>query len=314
MAARDAMIEAVSFELKHAWLFSYGGRVWGGGPVEPLQLVGAALSAVVGERAEGIRERIREREDRHGYLVIRFGAAFGVLVALAIVVCGVLVAAGASFISGTEVLEAAVYTVLFSGFTASAYVALGRSRVAPAQLVITTEDRLAAAKAAALLGSEKQQQRLAGALQLEALAQVRPDLVAAAAQALTGLVSNPDTDSDPYQRYVVLAAIQALSRLNSFLREQGLTLDLRLARFAGLDLSRLDLRGADLTGADLTRATLAGTDLTGANLTGVKLDGADLSRADLAYAYLQGASLDHAALAGAHLEGTRMPTTDEALL
>jgi uncharacterized protein YjbI with pentapeptide repeats len=167
------------------------------------------------------------------------------------------------------------------------------------------------------LASEGQQQRLEGAFQLEALAQVRPDLVAPAAQALRGLIPYSDTKLSPYSwtrpspypREVVLLVLQALSRLNPLLREQGVVLDLRHASLAELDLSGLDLRGADLTDADLTKSNLASTDLTGANLTRAKLDGADLSQADLAYAYLEEASLDHATWATAHLEGTYLPST-----
>lgn len=251
----------------------------------------------------------QELEDRGVHISIQLAGSLGVLAVLAIVVFAILVAVGKTFISGTEVLEAAVFTVVYSGIIAGAYVVLGRSRTVPSQPAITTEERLAAARAAALLASEGQQQRLEGALQLEALAQVRPDLVAPAAQAFSGLVSSSDMELSPYPRYVVLAALQALSRLNPLLREQGLVLDLRLASLAGLDLSGLNLRSANLTGANLTKSTLVGTDLTGATLTGAKLDYADLSEADLAYAYLQGASFDHAILAAAHLEGTSLPST-----
>ena len=253
--------------------------------------------------------RRQELAGRRADIAIQLGGALAVLAVLAIGVCAVLVAAGQTFISGTEVLEAAVFTVVYSGIIVGVYAILGRSRPAPTQPAITTEERLAAARAAALLTSEGQQQRLEGAFQLEALAQVRPDLVAPAAQALRGLIPYSDTKLSPYPRQVVLLVLQALSRLNPLLREQGVELDLRLASLAELDLSGLDLRGADLTGADLTKSNLAGTDLTGANLTKAKLDDADLSRADLAYAYLEEASLNHATWVTAHLAGTYLPST-----
>lgn len=241
------------------------------------------------------------------HVVIQLGGSLGVLAVIAIVVCAVLVAVGKTFISATEVLEAAVFTVVYSGIIAGAYVVLGRSGAAPSQPPITTEERLAAARVAALSAAEGMQQRLEGALQLEALAQVRPDLARPAAQALRGLVTFPDEKPSPNTRHVILVALQALSRLNPLLREQGLVLDLRHASLSGLDLSGLDLRGADLTEADLKGSTLTGADLTGATLAGAKLDHADLSETDLAYAYLQGASLDHAILATAHREGTLLP-------
>jgi hypothetical protein len=244
------------------------------------------------------------------YIVIRLGGSFGVLAVVGIVVCAVLVAAGSTFITGTEVLEAALYTVAFSGIIAGAFVVLGRSRTESAQPASTAEERLAVARAAALLAAEGPQERLAGALQLEALVQVRPDLAGAAAQALKGLVPSSGvsgTEPSTASRYVVVAAVQALSRLNPLLREQGLTLDLRRADLAGLDLSGLDLRSANLSGSNLTKAVLTGTDLTGATLTGANLDYADLSEADLAYAYLKGASLAGAIQAGVHLESTYLP-------
>jgi uncharacterized protein YjbI with pentapeptide repeats len=273
-------------------------------------LMGSVLTDVL--RAQG--RRMRYREDRRMYLVILLGGSLGILAALAIVVCAALVAAGETFISGTEVLEAAIYTLLFSGFIAGSYAILGRSRIAAAQPEITTEERLAAAKAAALLASELPQRRLEGALQLEALAQVRPDLVAQVTQALTGLVTGSYMESNSYPRYVVLAAIQALSRLNPSLRDQGKALDLQYATLAGLDLSGLDLRGANLTGADLVRSNLADANLTGTNLAGARLDGADLSQAELAYANLEGISVDPMTLAVAHLEGTLLPGIDGEVL
>jgi pentapeptide repeat protein len=257
--------------------------------------------------------RPRELADRPVDSVIQLGGSLGVLTCFAIVVCAVLVAVGVTFISGTEVLEAAVFTVVYSGIIAGAYAVFGRSRTAPTRPVITTEERLAAARAAALSAALGQQQRLEGALELEALAQVRLDLAGPAAQAFKGLVLGSDIKPGRYRRRVVLAALQALSRLNPLLREQGLVVDLRGASLAGMDLSGLNLRGADLTGADLTESTLAGTDLAGAILTGAMLDYANLSEADLAYAYLQGASFYNAILATAHLEGTYLPSTAKGL-
>jgi hypothetical protein len=278
--------------------------------MDPGLLIAAASEAGVAKMSEVIGLR----RHRRVYFTIQIGGSFAILAVMAILVCAILVGVGMTFVTGTEVLEAAVYTVAFSGVIAGTYVLVGRSRTAPVRPAITTEERLAAARAAALLASEGEQQRLEGALQLEALAHVRPDLLAPAAQALTGLVSGSSGESRPSPRHVALAAVQALSRLNSYLRDQGLTVDLRLAGLAGLDLSGLDLRGADLTRANLTESTLAGTDLTGANLAGARLDGADLSQADLAYAYMQEASLDHVLLAGTHLEGTYLPSTGKALL
>jgi hypothetical protein len=251
----------------------------------------------------------RELTDRSVDSVIQLGGSLGVLAVFAIVVCAVLVGVGMTFISGTEVLEAAIFTVVYSGIIAGTYAVVGRSRTAPTQPTITTEERLAAARAVALSAGEGQQQRLEGALQLEALAQVRPELVALAAQAFRNLVSSSDTRHSLYLEQVVTAALQALSRLNPLLRKQGLVLDLRHANLAEMDLSGLDLRGADLTGADLTKSILVGTDLTGATLTQANLDYADLSEADLAYAYLQGASFNHVMMESAHLEGTYLPNT-----
>jgi hypothetical protein len=85
------------------------------------------------------------------HIVIRLGGSLGVLAVLAIVVCAVLVAVAMTFISRTEVLEAAVFTVVYSGIIAGAYAVLGRSRIAPTKPVITTEERLAAAMTGAAI-------------------------------------------------------------------------------------------------------------------------------------------------------------------
>jgi uncharacterized protein YjbI with pentapeptide repeats len=282
------------------------------------EVMGAAADVAARDLADRFRV-VRRDSGRGVYIVVRLGGSFGVLAMVGIVVCAILVAAGSTFITGTEVLEAAVYTVVFSGLIAVAFVVLGRSRTESAQPASTAEERLAVARAAALLAAEEPRQRLEGALQLEALVQVRPDLAGAAAQAFRGLIpssgmnsgssssSFSSSPSSSFSRYAVLAAVQALSRLNALLREQGQTLDLRRADLAGLDLSGLDLRGANLSGANLAKAILTGTDLTGATLTGANLDHADLSEADLGYAYLQGASLAGAIQAGVHLEATYLP-------
>jgi hypothetical protein len=137
--------------------------------MDPVALVAAALRPNV-SAAFSFRGR-QEPPGRRGDIAIQLGGALAVLAILGIEVCAVLVAAGKTFISGTEVLEAAVFTVVYLGIIVGVYAILGRSRPAPAQPAITMEERLAAARAAALLASEGQQQRLEGVLQPEALAQ-----------------------------------------------------------------------------------------------------------------------------------------------
>jgi uncharacterized protein YjbI with pentapeptide repeats len=93
-------------------------------------------------------------------------------------------------------------------------------------------------------------------------------------------------------------------------------LDIRDAKLARIDLSRVifdfaNLRGADLRAARLPNASLIGTvirksDLTGADLRGADLTGADLSGATLAGCSLQRADLTAANLWGADLRGAQL--------
>jgi hypothetical protein len=240
-------------------------------------------------------------------LVNGLGSTAGILAAAAVVVLALLVAAGETFVTGTEVLEAAVYAVVFSGVAGGIFVVLSRPTKVPARPVVTTEDRLAVASAVALLAADGPQQRLEGALRLEALAEARPDLAASAAQALEDLVAGAHAKESSLPRRVVLVAVQALSRLNPLLRAQGRLLCLRHADLTGMDLSGLDFRGADLSGADLTGASLAGADLTAARLTGASIGTADLTAANLEFAQLDTASPAVLIAAGAQLRGALIP-------
>ena len=240
-------------------------------------------------------------------LVNGLGSAAGILAAVAVVVLALLVAAGKTFVTSTEVLEAAIYSVALSGLVGGIFVVLSRPPKGQARAVVTTENRLAAATAIALLAADGPQQRLEGALGLEALAEVRPDLAASAAQALEDLVAGAHTKESSLPRRVVLVAVQALARLNPLLREQGRLLNLRYADLTGMDLSGLDFRGADLSGADLTGASLAGADLTAARLTGASIGAADLTAANLEFAQLDTASPVELIAAGAQLRGALIP-------
>lgn len=81
--------------------------------------------------------------------------------------------------------------------------------------------------------------------------------------------------------------------------------ELRGARLAGADLTKLDLSGAILAGADLEGALLCGVALASADLSGANLANADLSDARMARA-----SLCHANLAQARLTRAGMPGAD----
>lgn len=89
--------------------------------------------------------------------------------------------------------------------------------------------------------------------------------------------------------------------------------DLRLADFAGADLSgavfmqvdlrQTDLRTATLTGAIFAKADLRTAKLDGVNLAGARIQGADLRGASLAGANMKGAEITGTDLRGAVLKG-----------
>ncbi|MFW5845539.1 MAG: DUF2169 family type VI secretion system accessory protein, partial [Planctomycetota bacterium] len=92
--------------------------------------------------------------------------------------------------------------------------------------------------------------------------------------------------------------------------------DMRLGRFAGVDLSGQDLSGSDLRGADLRGATLRDAvlegcqlqqaDLDGADCTGARFADADLSFVTARKAIFDQADLSRAQLLQAQLQGARL--------
>jgi hypothetical protein len=88
--------------------------------------------------------RMRQRKDRRGYFMIQLGGSFGILAALAIVVCAVLVAVGKTFISGTKELEAAIRGSTRSGRSLSASLTSATHRTTAALVHVGANFRLAA--------------------------------------------------------------------------------------------------------------------------------------------------------------------------
>src|SRR5258708_4378879 len=101
----------------------------------------------------------------------------------------------------------------------------------------------------------------------------------------------------------IVEARADITRIKTYLRQNGGSIGNQGQSEPILDLRRADLQGDILSYVNLQGANLQGANLQGADLEGAKLQRANLQGADLRRAVLEGTDMQGANLQGANLDG-----------